>query len=297
MVACGTGSSVCARTRLTDASNETYLLATAAGRKCLLKIALLSEADFRQEKWAADQARAAGVPAPEVLFVGEEQGREFMVQMVAPGRRLSTLLPLLSQSERSQLWPRVGAVLAAVHSVTVEGFWKRQADGSWDFPDWASVMNSTVRDRGAELGLLRQAGFTEGDCGEMMRLLRRYQDEFDCPRPVLCHCDYLPEHILVTDDLCVSGVVDFGDFCGDHPVRDLAVVHEAEEMYLAGILRGYSGDWVRGAQFEDRLYLHRLTLDMGYLAYFMRERSDHPGVAFHSHALRATLDWLLRRGW
>jgi Ser/Thr protein kinase RdoA (MazF antagonist) len=188
-------------------------------------------------------------------------------------------------------------VLGLIHSVAVEGFWKRQADGSWDLPDWASVMESTLRDRDTERRFILQAGFGEEDCDEMMRLLHRYQDEFECPRPVFCHCDYLLEHILGDDDLRVSGVVDCGDFCGDHPIRDLAIVHEAEEMDLAAILRGYSADWVRGDQFEVRLYLHRLALDMGYLAYFMRERPHHPWITFHSRQLRATLGWLQTHGW
>lgn len=297
MVVRATGSALAAKTRLTDGSNETYLVTTALGRECLLKIALLPETDLVQEAWAMDQCRAAGALTPEVLFVGAEEGRAFMVQAKAPGRPLSTVLARLGEAERAQLWPQVGAALRMIHSVAAGGFWRRQSDGGWDFPSWVSVMNSTVRDRGAERPLLVQAGFSEQDCDEMMRLLVRYRDEFDCPQPVLCHCDYLPEHLFVTDDLRFSAVVDFGDFCGDHPIRDLAMADEDEEMDLAGLLEGYADDWTRGERFEDCLYFHRLTLDMGYLAHFLRELPGHPSTAFHVQALRATLDWLLNQGW
>ncbi len=292
-----TGSSLEVKTRLTDGSNEAYLVTTASGRQCFLKIPLLSDGDLCQEQWAADQCRAAGAPVPEVLLVGEEEGVPFMVQAAAPGRPLSLLLPRLSEAERALLWPQLGAALGAIHSVSVDGFWKRDPEGAWDFADWTSVMNSTLRDRGEERPFLLQAGFGEHDCDEMMRLLRRYRDEFDCPQPVLCHSDFLPEHIFVTDDLRLGAVVDFGDCCGGHPVWDLAVVHEAEEMDFAAILRGYPGAWVADARFEDRLYLQRLALDMGYTAHLLRDRPGNPWAELHARALRTTLAWLLGHGW
>jgi len=297
MVARATGSELAAKTRLTDGSNEAYLVTTASGRECLLKIALLPDTDFDQEQWAADQCRAAGVPVPEVLFVGEAEGREFMVQARAPGRPLTALLPALDRPQRAQLWPRLGETLWRMHSIIVGGFWKRQPSSQWDFPDWVSVMNSTIHDRDAERPFLMQAGFTERDCDQMVRLLVRYRDEFDCPQPVLCHCDYLPEHLFVTDDLRLSAVVDWGDFCGDHPVRDLAIAAGEDEMDLEAMLSGYRADWVSDRLFRDRLHLHRLSLDMGYLAYFLQYLPGHPAIPFHVRGLRSTLNWLLEHGW
>lgn len=296
IVARATGSALAAKTRLTGGSNEVYLVTTVSGQECLLKIALLPEEDFEQEQWAMDQCRAAGAPVPEVLAVGEEEGRKFIVQAKVPGRPLDTVLPGLAEADRARLWPQIGAALRAIHSVAAGGFWKRLSDGSWDFPNWVSVMNSCVRDRGSERPFLVQAGFGERDVDEMMRLLVRYRNEFDCPQPVLCHADYITEHIFVSDDLRVSAIVDFGDFCGDHPMRDLAIV-DADEMDLDAVLRGYRAEWVRGERFGDRLHLHRLTLEMGYLAHFLRDRPGHPAIPFHVRGLRSTLAWLLDHGW
>jgi Ser/Thr protein kinase RdoA (MazF antagonist) len=296
MVVRATGSALTAKTRLTGASNEVYLVTTASGQECLLKISLFPEEDFEQERWAMDQCRAAGAPVPEVLAVGEEEGREFIVQTKAPGRPLDTVLPGLGEAERARLRPQIGAALAAIHSVAAGGFWKRLSDGSWDFPDWVSVMNSCLRDRAAERPFLVQAGFGERDVDEMIRLLTRYRDEFDCPQPVLCHADYIGEHIFVTDDLRVSAIVDFGDFCGDHPIHDLTIV-AADEMDLDAVLRGYGAEWVRGEDFADRLHLHRLALEMGYLAHFLRDWPGHPAIPFHVQALRSMLAWLSDHGW
>jgi Ser/Thr protein kinase RdoA (MazF antagonist) len=299
MVKRATGSALQAKTRLTDASNEVYLVTTASGEEYLLKIAVYPGTDLRQEQWAMDQCRAAGAPVPEVVLVDVEEhdgeALEFMVQMKVPGRPLAAILPGLGEAERARIWRELGTVLGRIHSVAVGGFWKRQPDGTWDFPDWVSVMNSAIRDRGDERPWLLKAGFSERECDQMMRLMVRYRDDFDCPQPVLCHCDYLPEHILVSDDLRVAAVVDFGDCCGDHPIRDSAIVAAEETMDLAGILSGYPGEWVRAGSFLDRLHLHRLTLEMGYLAHHLQHRPDHPAVEFHIRGLRRTLGWLLKQ--
>ncbi len=94
-----------------------------------------------------------------------------------------------------------------------------------------------------------------------------------------------------------SAVVDFGDYCGDHPIRDLSNAEGDDAMDLVGLLRGYPGEWVQAEGFRDRLHLHRLMLEMGYLAHHLRQRPDHPAVAFHVRGLRSTLKWLLSRGW
>jgi Ser/Thr protein kinase RdoA (MazF antagonist) len=296
MVARATGSPPAGMTRLVEGSNEVYLVTTAVGTECVLKVQLYPGTDLAAEQWAMEQARAAGVPVPEVLCAGEEEGQAFLVETRAAGRPLAALLPTLDAAARAVVWARLGEVLGRLHTVTVGGFWKRE-EGDWDFADWRSVMDSTVRDRGSERPWVERAGFTAQECDAMARLLVRYRDEFDCPQPFLCHGDFYPEHIFVGDDLSVSAVIDFGDYCGDHPVHDLAALLGVEHVDFPALLRGYPGDWVRTASFEDRLYLHRLTLDMGYLAHFLQHRPGHPEVPTQARALRTTLEWLLARGW
>ncbi len=102
MVERATGSRPAVKQRLTDASNEVYLVATAAGAEYLLKVNWCQRGDSAQEHWAMERGRAAGVPVPAVLLVDVEGGREFMVQTRAPGRMLSSCLAGLSESERAR---------------------------------------------------------------------------------------------------------------------------------------------------------------------------------------------------
>ena len=60
--------------------------------------------------------------------------------------------------------------------------------------------------------------------GIITECLKHYGAHFGCDQPVLCHGDYLPEHVFVDADLNVTGVIDFGLYQGEHPIFDLAVM-------------------------------------------------------------------------
>ena len=74
----------------------------------------------------------------------------------------------------------------------------------------------------------------------MLRLLERYRDDSACPQPILCHGDFLREHIFVDDDLRIRGVIDFGNYRGDHPIHDFAVLSiEDTGLEISRVLEGY----------------------------------------------------------
>jgi aminoglycoside phosphotransferase (APT) family kinase protein len=301
MVQRATGARPQARRRLVRGVNEAYLISAAGGAEYLVRISREEESQFAEEAWAITQCLAAGAPVPEVHLVGTEEHDgetlEFMVMTKLPGRPLSEVLPGLTASQRARAWQAAGAALARVHAVRVGGFYRRSPAGAWDFPDWQAVMNSSIHDRSAERPWILQAGFTEDEFADMIRLMVRYRDEFDCPQPVLCHGDYLPEHIFVDEELRVRGVIDFGGYRGDHPIHDFALLAmEGYEADLESLLTGYPDDEVRRDRFAERLHLHRLTLEMGYLAHHI-QIPGYPESALVTPGLRHTLAWLLARGW
>jgi aminoglycoside phosphotransferase (APT) family kinase protein len=301
MVQRATGARPRARRRLVRGVNEAYLVSAAAGAGYVVRISREGESSFAEEAWAIAQCRAAGAPVPEVHLVGTEEhdgeALEFMVMTRMPGTPLSEVLPGLTTSQRARAWQAAGAALAQVHAVRVDGFYLRHANGEWDFPDWRAVMNSSIHDRSAEREWILQAGFAEGEFADMIRLMVRYRDEFDCPQPVLCHGDYLPEHIFVDEKLHVCGIIDFGGYRGDHPIHDFALLAmEGYEADLDSLLTGHPDDEVQRDRSPERLHLHRLTLEMGYLAHHI-QIPGYPESALVTPGLRHTLAWLLARGW
>jgi aminoglycoside phosphotransferase (APT) family kinase protein len=274
--------------------NEVYAVEAPPGYPLVVRIHRAGEISLAEEAWALAQARAAGVPVPEVRSVGrigDADGKplEIMVQTRVPGRSLADVRSRLSPGQWSDALANIGRVLTRLHAVRVGGFWHREPDGRWMFPTWAAVMASTLHNRTAEAPWLGQGGLTNAECAAVFAAIDRYGREFDCPSPVLCHGDLLPEHVFVDDRLNVTGVIDFGLFEGNHPVHDLAVM----SMSLGGadvraVIGGFSLWDEPRAAVERRLAFHLVTLLAGYLAHHARI-AGHPEVPHYRDRLRAAL--------
>jgi len=278
--------------------NEVHQIATGGGLEYIVRIHRGGEVDLHAEAVCIQEYRAAGAPVPAVHLVdlAEHGGEqiEFMVMDRAPGRPLSELAPDLGPEDWRQAGNAAGAALGRMHAVRAGGFYHRDANGNWDFPDWPSVMASTIEGRSADAAWIRQVGFSDAELAFMARMVEVYRDEFDCPEPVLCHGDFLPEHIFVDEDLNVTAVIDFGMCQGAHPIHDFAVLAMTDTGLTPGlVLEGYPRrEWVAD-RFQLRLYLHKLTLDMGFLAHHVRI-GHYAEIPENARSLRETLEYLRR---
>ncbi len=274
--------------------HEVYAVATREGSSFIVRIRRFGGVSLGQEAWALERCRRAGVPVAEVFWAGpaDLNGRtaEVMVQSRLPGRPLADILATLSREQLGRVLRRAGEILRAIHGIEAGGFYRRHDDGSWDFPDWESVAASAIRDRGAEKPLILQAGFGEADFALMMDALRRARDEFPGRRPVLCHGDFLPGHILVDEDLAITGIIDFGDFQGGLPLHDFAYLSYKEPaLDLEPLKAGYADERLFDERFDIGLNLYKVGLQMGYLAHYVKT-GNIAAVRFAAGQLRKTLD-------
>ncbi len=297
VVARATGEKPVSRTKLTRGNDsEVYIVATASGTDYVARIQRAGEIELQSEAALIEEARKAGAPAPRVdlASVLEHEGEqlEFMVQARVPGRPLSEVEARLSEDDWVRISRDVGEVLGRIHSVRVGGFYMRHADGSWDFPDWQPLMASTLRGRTSDEKWILAAGFNGDEFAQMMRLIERYATEFGCPEPVLCHADFLPDHIFVDDELRVSGVIDFGMAQGGPTIHDFATLAMVKTgLTPERVLAGYPESEDLRDRFDLRLHLHRLTLEMGFLAHHMRIK-HYPEIRENTRGLRETFAWL-----
>ena len=126
----------------------------------------------------------------------------------------------------------------------------------------------------------------------MIGLLRSYVADFPPPQPVLCHGDFVPEHIFIDHDLDVCGVIDFGMYCGAPQIADLAYLRYAlPESDFVAILEGYGAESSQGETFWRRLDLHALGLAIGNLAGEVGN-GNVTAASRSADALRAILDRL-----
>jgi len=252
--------------------NEVYSIKTEQGNEFIIRINRFGGVGFYNEAWAMKECRKSGVPVPKIFFLGnvEIDGKSYEVMLIErlKGRPLSKVYKKLSPEELNKLLEQAGEMLGKIHSVKVGGFYRRHKDGTWDFPTWDKFMDSTIRERNAEEQYILNAGFTEGQFASMIEMLEFYKTNYPCHQPVLNHGDFLPEHIFVDDGKKISGVIDFGMIEGNTPIHDFAYLNfEGPELNLEALKKGYPDKSLFDQEFDLKINLHKLALQMGHLTH------------------------------
>jgi aminoglycoside phosphotransferase (APT) family kinase protein len=231
-----------------------------------------------QEAWFLAQARQAGVPVPEVLWLGAVDttagSRTVMVQKAVAGRTLSVALPGMSAAQRWSAARSCGEVIARLHSVQVGGFYLRHADGSFEFADVAALQAADLANRLDNLRLLAGAGLTRAEVRRAEGLLPEAVAARGDGPAVLCHGELFTSHIFVATGedagVAVTGLIDFGDACGGRPLDDLEVLcWEWPDVDRGALGAGYGP----AAFWNDqgrRLALGQLRMLIGYTAHDLR---------------------------
>lgn len=264
------GADVLARERIVRGLvNEVHLVRTSR-RSCVVRIDRSGSADFAAEAWAMDQARRAGVPVADVLLVDRlregDDDHAVMVLSVLPGRPLVDLESRLSPAELREVLLAAGALLATLHSVPAPGVWKPEADGTWN--TWDDIKGGFLAERRADREALLSAGLSETEAAQVLELVARCIGEHPWTDPVLCHGDFVPDHLYVDEDLRIRGLIDFGMFHGGPPVSDLAYLRFARpDLDQAAVLAGYGVGETDAEFLLRRRDLHAVTHAVGYLAH------------------------------
>lgn len=275
--------------------NEVYrvTLDAPASERVFVRIRRHGDTPFSQEAWAIGQARAAGVPVADVLLLAtrvlDDEAREVMVQRQVPGRPADELWPILSPSERVNVCARAGAALRRLHSISVDGFYRRHEDGSWDFPDGQSIAAAARRDRAAEAPFLRRAGFDDAQIARLLSVLDASLAEHSQLPPVLCHGDFKPAHWFFDDALTLTGVIDFGDFQGGPALLDFARLSlYAPGVNVMDVLAGYGEPDEGRNEWTRRLDHFLVGQAIGYLAHVM-DQGDTAGAGYFARRLHELL--------
>jgi aminoglycoside phosphotransferase (APT) family kinase protein len=276
--------------------NEVYEVETKEGPACIIRIKHFGESSMKQEEWVINQYKNAGVPVPVVYKTGifqiNDEEYEYMIQKKVSGQSLGEIKKQLTQEQLDKIYESAGKTLRKLHSVEVDGFYKRHENGVWDFTEWHRLANSDVVDRGKESSLLIQSGFTEEEVKQMIKYLEMHRDEFTCKQPVLCHGDYLEEHIFIDNNLNITAIIDFGMYRGDHPIHDFARLYmDSRFINMDVFKKGYGDHEMFHDRFEKRLLLHVLGNQMGHVAHYAREDMK-PEVKYTAERLRETYEKL-----
>lgn len=257
--------------------NEVYAVATEQCHDYIVRIAQHGETGYAEEAWAIEQCRQTGVPVPELCHIGtvmvDDRPRAVMVQRRVAGRALVEFAHTLNRDELLHSYAQAGAALSRIHSVHVDGFYKRRPDGLWDFPDWASITRANLRDRTAEQPALRQVGFTQREIEQLLLVVAAAAPPADT-QPVLCHGDFHADHLFFDEQLTLTGVIDFGEFQGGLPVVDFVRFTLTQpDVNLSWLCAGYANQAVFDETFMLRLQQGQVSYLIGYLAHCAKIRN------------------------
>ena len=184
------------------ALNETYRVELAAAASVVVRIARQPGPWFTDEEHVMAQARAVGVPTPEVLGVEhvEHNGEllSFSIQRLLSGRSLDELAGELHASDIERLVMDGGELLARVHSVPSGRGIRHELQS----PDERFV---------ARVARVVDQEFGPGAAAVVERcadLLRKQVMTRPAPGISLAHGDWMPKHLLVEGGRIV-GVIDW----------------------------------------------------------------------------------------
>lgn len=256
--------------------SEVYSIDTKENHTLIFKIKHFGTVSFQQETWAINECKMNSIPVPTILSIGKlnlgKEEAEYTIQDKVDGIPFADIHHNLTSQQIQTVLFNAGKILRKIHAVRVNGFYQRHENGVWDFSSWEKYAESFVTERSKEKDQIIHAGFTESEFKTMIHFLEIYKDTFICSQPVLCHGDYLPEHIFVDNDLKISAIIDFGMFEGNSPVHDLAFFAiEAPSFSISSLIEGYGKSELFDDRFTERLLLHMLMLEMGHLAHSVRE--------------------------
>jgi len=182
--------------------NETYRVELAAAGSVVIRIARQPVPWFTDEEHVMAQARAVGVPTPEVLGVEhvEHDGEllSFSIQRLLSGRSLDELAGELPPSDVERLVMDGGELLARVHSVLPGRGIRHELQ-----PPDERFVGRLARVVDQEFGPAAAAVVERG-----ADLLREQVMTRPAPRLSLAHGDWMPKHLLI-DAGAIAGVIDW----------------------------------------------------------------------------------------
>ena len=218
---------------------------------------------------------------PQILEQGEDDGMRYSLDRLIPGRPLHDLMPLLAGDERARAlasYTDAAFEIASLPLLRDEFGEFLRDDDSIRAPTWSEYLLARMhRSLQASPWLQVDVPALDGVVGELETRIRALSPA----RKALVHGDYFPGNVLMSDDLTVSGVIDFGPLTviGD-PWLDLA----SAVIFLEVVRPGYTPADTEvvcerlvaraGAEIEDAITLYRGW----YAIRFSPYRDDDPDL-------------------
>lgn len=259
--------------------NEVYDLQTD-GQEVIVRISRSKHPRFYAEKWAIDQCRQVGVPAPNVFLIeraaANNEQLTLCVEEKLPGEPLDNLLesPFVNEDWKKEIVKEAGFVLANIHSVKTQGYGSLDQDGKGLYDSWGAYILETAAKRERLMEASKNIGLDFHYIEEATRILEGYKEMYRNVDSRLMHGDYGPKHILVSENK-ISGIIDFEGCKAGDIARDFAwwEYFRGDTLPVNWLIEGYEKTGELGENFELRMQLCLLSLGLTMVDYYEHEHN------------------------
>lgn len=187
--------------------NENWVLRDTDGSRYVLKLGdRTNAAKWQSSHVALELASTAGLRVPEIVYLGELEGRLVRIFTWIDGETAASVPPGTKQSAR--LLQTVGASVRALHAVKREAFSSRLDGSSPAFNTWKSYIDHRlvqIRARCVDTGAVDPA-LLDRACRVAADLATQVNESAEA---VLCHRDLHPDNLIVDSEGNLNGVIDW----------------------------------------------------------------------------------------
>lgn len=223
-------------------SNEVHRVDTEDGQTVIYRASWYNQEHtphFEDERWALEQCKKVGVPAPDLLYLNHDfEGhpkRSICVRSFVPGQMLHTLLgeSAISEDDFHDALRQLGEWYGRLHTVSTEGFGPLDGVGRGKYADWRTAyLDGWDHER-----LMQAAKNAEIDFGlieEALQLLESHAHLGDAVTPVLLHWNFNLQHLIMRQNKLI-GLIDF-EYCqGGDPAQEAGWYEPTLSGWLDGL--------------------------------------------------------------
>lgn len=210
--------------------SEVYDIGIGLESNVIVRITNGEKPEYEQERWALEECKkVGGIPIPEILLIKHipEDGkiRSICIQKKLPGdvlERGSIDFDSFDKNRKRRIINRAGEILSRIHSVAVDGFGRIDGKGKGEVSSFQEVMRGHLKHIDDFMKIADEAGIDRKVLKQIFEVLEAQAHVAPNIQPILSHNDFNTKHIMIGEDDEVTGIIDWGDVCGDTPLGDFA---------------------------------------------------------------------------
>jgi aminoglycoside phosphotransferase (APT) family kinase protein len=278
-------------------TNAVYFATLASGLDCVIKVAPRARGFHRlaEEAWAFKECRHVGVPTPEVLALALTPvafPEPYSITRRIPGENGAHAK--LTEIERQAVFEQIGAYLARIHSISVDGFGHLRRRGETFVGQHSTLHDSLwheLYNGDWQPPLITNGLVTQAQIDALRQRFEQNRDLFEVERACLVYADAGLKNVVL-DGARVVGVVDMENAVAGEPVNDFDALHHETDADFDSVKRGYGWPQLFDASFTRKVALYRLLFAFPtLLSHYRRQNADRvAALQERIRSLAAALD-------